>query len=223
MASVVRMWRTWKHGRKFAKKGRHCRFPAKYLEVDGHVEIGNYCRFRNNVVLRTHDNGKIVFGDRSGCSYFCIIEAAELVQIGMGTGIAEHTVIRDTNHMVYGTNINWRLTPHITKPVIIGDHVLIGSHCYISPGVTIGDGAVVGACSFVTKDIGPYEIWAGNPARRVAHRTKDLSQKQLEESQRLIQKYGISTDRYTGIGEGHFKEENTRSDNDEEIDPSNNV
>ena len=201
MSSLVRMWRTWKHGRKFAIKGKCCRFPAKYLEVDGHVELGDYCRFRNNVILRTRGDGKIVFGDRSGCSYFCIIEATNLVKIGSCTGIAEFTVIRDTNHLVYGTDAHWRYTPQISKPVVIGNDVMIGSRCYISPGVTIGDGAIVGAGSLVTKDIGPYEIWAGSPARRIGHRTENLSPAKLEEGRRLIEKYGIGSDRYVGIGE----------------------
>lgn len=52
----------------------------------------------------------------------------------------------------------------------IGNDVWIGSHCQIKGGVTIGDGAIVGMGSVVTKDIPPYEIWAGNPARCIRKR-----------------------------------------------------
>jgi len=202
MNSIVRQWRTWRHGRKFAKKGRHCRFPAKYLEVDGHVELGDHCRFRNNVILRTHGDGKIIFGDRSGCSYYCIIEATRLVQIGSYTGIAEFTVIRDTDHLVYGTDAHWRYTPQIAKPVIIGESCLIGSSCYISPGVTIGDGAVIAAGSVVTKDVGDYEIWAGVPARMLAHRTKNVVPEKLKQYEEMVARYGIRRDRYVNLGKG---------------------
>jgi len=200
MNGITRAWRNWRHRRKFVKVGRNCRFTGDRLEIDGHVELGDGCRIRNNVVLRTKDSGRIVFGNRSGCSYFVVIEATELVQIGDRTGIAEFTVIRDTNHLVYGTDANWRLTPLIAQPVVIGNDCLIGSRCYIMPGVTIGDGAVVQAGSLVTRDIGPYEIWAGMPARFIAHRTKNVPAAEQERCDRLIQKYGIKQDRYEEAG-----------------------
>lgn len=49
--------------------------------------------------------------------------------------------------------------------VIIGNDVWLGREVMLMSGVTIGDGAVIGARSVVTKPVGPYEIWAGNPAR----------------------------------------------------------
>ena len=54
-----------------------------------------------------------------------------------------------------------------TKPITIGDHVLIGARCIILKGVTIGEGAVVAAGSIVTKDVEPHTLVAGNPARFV--------------------------------------------------------
>jgi acetyltransferase-like isoleucine patch superfamily enzyme len=166
------------------------------MEVDGHVEVGDYCRFRNNVVMRTHKDGKIVFGSRSGASYNCVIESTNLVQIGDFTGIAEFTVIRDSNHMVFGTDKNWRLTPLISEPIIIGDHVFIGSRCYIMPGVTIGDGAVIGPGTVVHKDVGPYEVWLGNPARRLGHRLKSATEAQRKQFKEYAEKFGIKEDRY---------------------------
>ena len=57
-----------------------------------------------------------------------------------------------------------------SKETIIGNDVWIGIRAVILPGVTIGDGAVIGAGSIVTKNVGPYEIWAGNPARIIRKR-----------------------------------------------------
>ena len=59
------------------------------------------------------------------------------------------------------------------KRTIIGNDVWIGSNCRIKGGVTIGHGAVVGMGSVVTKDIPPYEIWAGNPAKLIRKRFDD--------------------------------------------------
>lgn len=52
----------------------------------------------------------------------------------------------------------------------IGNDVWIGTNAMIKPGLTIGDGAVIGMGAVVTKDVGPYEIWAGNPARMIRKR-----------------------------------------------------
>lgn len=54
--------------------------------------------------------------------------------------------------------------PATKGDVIIGNDVWIGRGAVIMSGITISDGAVIGANSVVTKDIGAYEIWAGNPA-----------------------------------------------------------
>ena len=59
------------------------------------------------------------------------------------------------------------------KRTCIGNDVWIGSYCQIKAGVSIGNGAVIGMGSVVTKDIGPYEIWAGNPAKLIRKRFDD--------------------------------------------------
>lgn len=61
----------------------------------------------------------------------------------------------------------------IFKKTIIGNDVWIGNRVMIKAGVTIGNGAVIGMGSVVTKDIAPYEIWAGNPARFIRKRFSD--------------------------------------------------
>lgn len=62
----------------------------------------------------------------------------------------------------------------------IGNDVWIGNRVMIKAGVKIADGAVVGMGSIVTKNIGPYEIWAGNPARLIRKRFDDKTIGALE-------------------------------------------
>lgn len=65
----------------------------------------------------------------------------------------------------------------------IGHDVWIGNCVLVKQGVKIGTGAVVGMGSVVTKDIPPYEIWAGNPARYIRRRFSDTISKQLLDSE----------------------------------------
>ena len=69
------------------------------------------------------------------------------------------------------------------KPVTIGNDVWIGAHCMIKSGVKIADGAVIGMGSVVTKDVGAYEIWAGNPAHLIRKRFDDETISKLLEIQ----------------------------------------
>lgn len=60
-----------------------------------------------------------------------------------------------------------------SKKTIIGNDVWIGTRAIIMPGITIGDGAIIGAGSIVTKDVKPYSIVVGNPAKFIRYRIKE--------------------------------------------------
>jgi acetyltransferase-like isoleucine patch superfamily enzyme len=62
----------------------------------------------------------------------------------------------------------------VFEPVRIGDYAWLGPRCILLPGVTVGEGAVVGAGAVVTKDVEPYTVVGGVPARKVADRPRGL-------------------------------------------------
>ncbi|SKB07319.1 CatB-related O-acetyltransferase [Aeromicrobium choanae] len=70
-----------------------------------------------------------------------------------------------------------------TTDTTIGNDVWIGSNSIIQAGVTIGDGAVIGAASVVTRDVAPYSIVAGVPARQIGTRFDDGVAAAVAESQ----------------------------------------
>jgi putative colanic acid biosynthesis acetyltransferase WcaF len=60
--------------------------------------------------------------------------------------------------------------PLIFAPISIGDHAWICAEAFVGPGVKVGEGAVLGARGLATSDLGPWGVYAGIPARRMAER-----------------------------------------------------
>jgi acetyltransferase-like isoleucine patch superfamily enzyme len=83
-----------------------------------------------------------------------------------------HPVIYDKNYkFIDNKNI---ITFEENKPPIIEDNVWIGANCIIMKGITIGEGSVIGAGSIVTKDIPPYSIAVGVPAKVIKNRQEEF-------------------------------------------------
>ena len=85
---------------------------------------------------------------------------------------------------IFSTNHNYeseKSIPYdeitICKPVIIKDFVWFGSNVTIVPGVTVGEGAVIGSGAVLTKDVPPYSIVGGNPAKIIKMRDIELFEK----------------------------------------------
>jgi acetyltransferase-like isoleucine patch superfamily enzyme len=71
--------------------------------------------------------------------------------------------------------------PATNGDIVIGNDVWIGDGATIMSGVTVADGAVIAANSHVVKDIGPYEIWGGNPAHKIRTRfSKEIVEQLLK-------------------------------------------
>jgi len=141
--------------------------------------------------MRTHKRGKILVGDDVVLQDHVLIAGNEYVEIGNNTCIEAYSVLRDMNHSFKGTDVHWRLTPHQSDPIIIGENCFIGNHSYIMPGVTVGRGAVILPRSMVNKDVGENEVWAGNTAQRVGHRTDAAIQSKLKRHLNLLRLYGF--------------------------------
>lgn len=189
--SIFEQWRQRQHKRLFKRVGEGCVFQAEHLEIKGHVELGARCTVFNNVLMRTHKRGKIIVGDDVVLQDHVLIAGNEYVEIGNNTCIEAYSVLRDMNHSFKGTDVHWRLTPHQSDPIIIGENCFIGNHSYIMPGVKIGRGAVILPRSMVNKNVGENEVWAGSTAQRVGHRTDAAIQSKLKRHLDLLMLYGF--------------------------------
>jgi len=185
-------WRSLRNRRFFDAAGEGCQLDGRCWEVKGHVTLGSHCVLRNNLVFRTHKEGRILIGDGVELADYVLLMANQLVEVGANSYIGPHCVLRDTNHSFRGSDLHWRLLPHQTDPIRIGSNCYLGARSYIMPGVTVGDGAVVGPASIVTKSVGPCEVWAGSPvARMVAHRTDPSKRSMRKRDLGLISMFGF--------------------------------
>ena len=114
-------------------------------------------------------------GDHSGVGVNALISAS--VTIGNDVMMGPECMIFTSNHgMDDLTEPMWRQEFSKPRPVVIEDDVWIGARVIILPGVRVGKGSVIGAGSVVTKDVEPYSIVGGNPARKIGSRIKENSQ-----------------------------------------------
>ena len=98
------------------------------------------------------------------------VVARDCIKIGNHVIIGPNTIINSGSHNYSERECLIRDQGHKTAPIIIGDDVFIGGNVFVLPGVTIGEGAVVGAGAVVTRNVEPYTVVAGVPARPIKRR-----------------------------------------------------
>jgi putative colanic acid biosynthesis acetyltransferase WcaF len=104
-----------------------------------------------------------------------VSERVKIYNLGL-VEIGNETVISQDVYLCAGTH-DYTLPglPLLRPPIHIGHNVWICAGAFIGPGVTIGEGAVVGARAVVVKDVEPWTVVAGNPAKFIKKRELRLS------------------------------------------------
>ena len=134
--------------------------------------IVEYCGVNVNVEKFASFTPKLRIGNNSGIGINCEMNGP--VTIGDDVMMGPEVVVYTTRHEDKRTDIPMRLQGmKDILPVTIGNDVWIGRRVVILPGVTIGEGCIIGACSVVTKDIPPYSVAVGTPAK-VIRKRKEL-------------------------------------------------
>lgn len=140
---------------------------AKIINSDN-VEIGEYTEIKDYVIIQSF--GKVVIGSYCQLNPFVVVYAGD-VFIGNNVMIAPHCMISSGNHDYKQIEKPMRFAGNLTKgPIVIENDVWIGANVTITDGVRIGEGAVIAANSCVVKDIPPYAIAGGAPAKIIRSR-----------------------------------------------------
>jgi acetyltransferase-like isoleucine patch superfamily enzyme len=109
--------------------------------------------------------GGFALGRHSRVNRDCRLDVRGSLQIGENVSISPEVTILTASH-----GVNDPLFRVEVRPVVVDDHVWIGTRAMIMPGVTLGRGSVVAAGAVVTRSVPPLTVVAGVPAKAVAAR-----------------------------------------------------
>lgn len=147
------------------------------------IVIGEHCEIKGSI--HCYGSGRIQIGRHFYMGGYTYIHAADFIHIGDGVIVSDHVRIMDNNSHPTSPVKRWEMsvagreqddgsvsslwdsTHAKHAPVVIEDNVWIGEFAAILKGITIGRGAIIGSHSVVVKDVPPYSIVVGNPARVV--------------------------------------------------------
>ena len=106
-------------------------------------------------------------GDRVSVGWFAELDARGGIRVGHDTNISSHVKLITGSHDIDDPDFTADFLP-----IHIGHHVWIGTGAMVLQGVTIGDGAVVAAGAVVTRDVAPWTVVGGVPAKAIRNRAR---------------------------------------------------
>jgi acetyltransferase-like isoleucine patch superfamily enzyme len=134
-----------------------------HIPATGSFWVGPNVQFRHGFCAEVESNGRIEIGGGSIFSYGAVIQCTPTIEIGERCMFGQATMVvdgehrfRDTSRPMLDQGFDW-------SPVRIGNDAVITTKCTIMANV--GERAFIGANSVVTRDIPPYSIAVGTPAR----------------------------------------------------------
>lgn len=151
-------------------ESRHMPLAKKIRRAFAKKMIKN-CGYDINIERKARFTPDLEIGNRSGVGVKC--ELTGPVKIGNDVMMGPEVIIYTISHKFDRTDISM-MDQGSTEPsaVTIGNDVWIGRRAIIMPGIKIGDGCIIGAGAVVTKDIPPYSVAVGVPAKVVKSRLK---------------------------------------------------
>lgn len=170
---------------ELGKKLRYVSYKKMFKQVDGefsidtgvtimgyeNITLGSNVTFMKNSYIYAHDNGKLIIGNnfimntnsQLGASFGEII-------IGKDCSIGPNCVLRASNHTFTDINVSIRNQGHTHGYIILKDDVWVSANCVVTANTIIGESSIISAGSVVTKNVEPYSIMGGVPAKLIKKR-----------------------------------------------------
>lgn len=154
--------------------GKGCRIgrQAELNASQGIIELGEQSTLGLFSLVESR-GGVVRIGARTGIGPFCVLYGHGGLEIGNDCMIASHVVFIPENHRFDRLDVPMREQGGTRKGICVEDDVWLATQVVVLDGVRIGKGAVVGAGAVVTRDIPPYAIAHGVPARVISYRSRD--------------------------------------------------
>ena len=180
------------------------------LDILGHFGYGDRCIIGKNAILNIPKAGKLTLGSNCYIGRYVEIGTGNTITIGNHSSIQDRSVILGDitigDNCLFSYNVYISSGRHYfdfkpwlsirqqdklvgqdkilavahSRPVVIEDDCFIGINVVIMPGITIGKGVVIGANSVVTKNVSPYSIIGGSPARLIKKRLEFYPPKKID-------------------------------------------
>jgi len=170
---IVRFFVNMRNNLVFREYGRHVHWDTGIIvESPYNISVGDRCRIKKGVEIYAEpwgdDKDKITIriGNNVSINSGTFINAHNYIEIGDGTLIGKNVLLADTRHNFRDPEKSVKENPiTLEDPIIIGRGCAIAFNTFIFPGVTIGPHSFISANSVVTKDVPPYSVAGGNPAK----------------------------------------------------------
>jgi acetyltransferase-like isoleucine patch superfamily enzyme len=139
------------------------------IRIGDATTVDEHATLRASGVLRNLGEG-ISIGDRTAIGLRDFLHGGGGITIGDDCLLGPDVAVLSENHVADSRQVPIRAQGERRAPVVIGNDVWIGAKAVVLAGVAIGDGAIVAAGAVVTKDVAPYTIVGGVPAREIGKR-----------------------------------------------------
>ncbi len=158
----------------------------------GKIFFGDNAWLGRNIEIQVSDSQQVQIGRRATLQDLCKVLGD--VKIGAYSTLASNVFVSSGTH-TYSAEPHLlvkhqdRLLPVASNPVSIGEDTWIGNNVFIKAGVSVGRGCVIGANSVVLKDLAPYGVFGGVPAKKLKDRLRFLPPNSFSFSEEIMRVY----------------------------------
>lgn len=148
--------------------GEDCFVSREAFVAPERLEMGARSYIAGGALVRS---ARLSMGSDCSLNSYAVVSGS--VTMGDGVRIASHASLYGFNHGFAEVDRPIYHQPHTSKGIVIGDDVWIGANAVLLDGVTVGSHSIVAAGAVVTRDVPPYAIVGGNPAKLIRSRLEE--------------------------------------------------